>query len=302
MTRDLVPDRKSYRFVHRLRVRWVEVDMQKIVFNGHYLMYLDTAVADYWRALALPYEAAMHQLGGDLYVKKASLEYHGSARYDDQIDIGMKCQRIGNSSMTFVAGIFRGDTLLISGELIYVFANPATQTAQPVPQALREMLTGFEAGEPMLRYQMGSWDKLKDQARAVRDEVFLQEQQIPVEMEWDEFDKDAIHATACNRMGMPVATGRLLAHAPGVGRIGRMAVSRVLRGSGLGRGILDLLVQAACDRGDAQVLLHAQCSAQGFYQSLGFKPRGDIFMEAGIAHIEMVKDLPARGRAGAAGG
>jgi YbgC/YbaW family acyl-CoA thioester hydrolase len=64
MTRD------DFRLLHRLRVRWVEVDLQKIVFNGHYLMYFDTAMADYWRALAIPYEDTMHQLGGDLYVKK----------------------------------------------------------------------------------------------------------------------------------------------------------------------------------------------------------------------------------------
>ena len=51
--------REDFRFFHRLRVRWAEVDMQKIVFNAHYLMYLDTAVADYWRVLALPYEEAM---------------------------------------------------------------------------------------------------------------------------------------------------------------------------------------------------------------------------------------------------
>ena len=51
-----MPQRKDFRFFHRLRVRWAEVDMQKIVFNAHYLMYFDTAISDYWRALALPYE------------------------------------------------------------------------------------------------------------------------------------------------------------------------------------------------------------------------------------------------------
>ena len=55
--------RQDFRLFHRLRVRWAEVDMQKIVFNGHYLMYFDTAMADYWRALALPYEQTMHALG-----------------------------------------------------------------------------------------------------------------------------------------------------------------------------------------------------------------------------------------------
>jgi hypothetical protein len=57
-----VMKRDDFRLLHRLRVRWAEVDMQKIVFNGHYLMYFDTAMADYWRALALPYEATMQAL------------------------------------------------------------------------------------------------------------------------------------------------------------------------------------------------------------------------------------------------
>src|SRR5690606_23654198 len=68
--------RRDFRFFHRLRVRWAEVDMQKIVFNAHYLMYFDTAISDYWRAMALPYEEAMHQLDGDLYVVKATVEFH----------------------------------------------------------------------------------------------------------------------------------------------------------------------------------------------------------------------------------
>ena len=92
--------RSEFRFSHSLRVRWVEVDMQKIVFNGHYLMYFDTAIADYWRALGLPYEEAMQQLGGDLYVKKASVEYHGSARFDDRLDVGLKCGRIGRFTVS----------------------------------------------------------------------------------------------------------------------------------------------------------------------------------------------------------
>ena len=123
--------RSDFRFFHRLRVRWAEVDMQKIVFNAHYLMYADTAVADYWRALGLPYEEAMHRLQGDLYVKKATVEYHASARMDDRLDIGMRCARIGNSSMAFECGIFRGEALLVTVDLLYVFADPATQTSKP---------------------------------------------------------------------------------------------------------------------------------------------------------------------------
>src|SRR6476619_6621740 len=92
---DLPMNRQDFRFFHRLRVRWAEVDMQKIVFNAHYLMYFDTAITDYWRAMALPYEAAFEQMGGELYVKKATVEYHGSARFEDQLDVALKCQRIG---------------------------------------------------------------------------------------------------------------------------------------------------------------------------------------------------------------
>jgi YbgC/YbaW family acyl-CoA thioester hydrolase len=133
--------RSDFRFFHRLRVRWAEVDMQKIVFNAHYLMYFDTAIADYWRALALPYEEAMLRLGGDLYVRKATIEFSASARVDDVLDAGMKCVRVGNSSIVFHGGLFRGDELLVSCELVYVFADPATQTSRPVPAALRELFT-----------------------------------------------------------------------------------------------------------------------------------------------------------------
>ena len=287
--------RQDYRFFHRLRVRWVEVDMQKIVFNGHYLMYFDTAIADYWRALKLPYEAAMHLLQGDLYVKKAGIEFHASARYDDVLDVGLKCARIGTSSIQFTGDIFRGDERLITTDLLYVFADPATQKSKPVPAVLRDMFTGFEAGHSMADIKIGTWKELGIGAQQVRTEVFVHEQRIPLEMEWDDADGTALHALAVNRLGQPVATGRLLQPAigqPGVAKIGRMAVNRVLRGSHLGRDILQTLMQAAMQRGDHEVCLHAQRSAEGFYTRLGFVPRGEPFEEAGIGHIEMFKRLP----------
>ena len=281
--------RQDFRFFHRLRVRWAEVDMQKIVFNAHYLMYFDTAITDYWRALALPYEEAMVQLGGDLYVKKATVEYHGSALFDDRIDVALKCARIGNSSMAFSGAIFRGDTLLISCELVYVFADPVSQTSKPVPEALRRVLTAYEAGEAMLQVKTGGWAALGTDAGKVRTAVFVQEQGIPMDMEWDEADSTALHAVAYNGLGQGVATGRLVRQADGVGKIGRMAVHRVLRGSRVGSEVLQALMGAARDRGDREVMLYAQRSAEGFYLRLGFTPRGEPFEEAGIPHIEMVK-------------
>jgi len=283
--------RQDFRFSHRMRVRWVEVDMQNIVFNGHYLMYFDTAVTDYWRNLAMPYAETLHQLGGDLFVKKASVEYHASAEMDDFLDVCMRCDRIGNSSMTFVGAIFRGDELLITTELIYVYADPVAKKSLPIPLQLRGMLEAFDQGEDMVELLTGPWLELKALAGPLRTEVFVHEQKVPAEMEWDDDDATALHAVALNRMGMVLATGRLLQHAPGTARIGRMAVKKQMRGSDLGRRILQSLMDAATARGDTQVLLHAQCSAQGFYKRAGFIPQGKIFEEAGIAHIEMVCSL-----------
>jgi YbgC/YbaW family acyl-CoA thioester hydrolase len=283
--------RNEFRYLDRQRVRWAEIDAQKIVFNAHYLMYFDTAIAGYWRALALPYAESMEHLGGDLYVRKATVEYEGSARYDDVLDTGIGCTRIGTSSLLFSAGVFRAEELLVKGELVYVFADPATQTSRPVPQELRGVLEAFEAGKAMLDVRVGAWRDLGRDAQRIRTEVFVQEQRIPAELEWDEADAGCVHAVAYNRFGMPLATGRLLEHVPGVAKIGRMAVARTMRGSGVGRGVLDALMQAARERGFREAVLHAQQTAASFYSRAGFAPRGPMFEEAGIPHVEMVRSL-----------
>ncbi|MDE2416268.1 MAG: YbgC/FadM family acyl-CoA thioesterase [Burkholderiales bacterium] len=283
--------RSDFRCLHRMRVRWAEVDMQKIVFNVHYLMYFDTAMADYWRALALPYESSMHQLGGDTYVKKATVEYFASARYDDQLTVGLRCGRVGSSSIRFDGAIFRGETLLVTGELLYVFADPATQRSRPVPEALRDLFLVYEAGQPVVTLETGDWNTLQSSVAALRQSVFVEEQGIDAVLVWDASDASAVHAVLTNRLGLPVASGRLVQQAPGVGRIGRMAVHRLLRGASLGRDVLDALLAAARQRGDTEVMLHAQCEAEGFYRRLGFTARGDVFQEAGLDHIEMVRVL-----------
>lgn len=284
--------RSDFRFFHRLRVRWAEVDMQKIVFNAHYLMYFDTAIADYWRALALPYQETMDALEGDLYVVKATVEFHASARVDDQVEVAMQCSRIGKSSMVFTGAIFRGEEHLISGEIVYVFADPATQKSKPVPPVLRETLLGYEAGEPVVDLKLGDWGTLGADAQPIRQEVFVQEQQIPKELEWDTEDAGALHAVAYNRMGLPVATGRLLRGAqPGESKIGRMAVRRVLRGGQLGRQVLVALVEAARARGDQRVVLHAQRNAESFYERMGFVREGEPYEQVGIPHLTMARAL-----------
>ncbi len=283
--------RSDFRFFHRLRVRWAEVDMQKIVFNAHYLMYFDTAISDYWRALALPYEEAMQSLGGDLYVRKATIDFRGSARMDDMLDVGMRCVRVGNSSMVFEGGLFRQDQFLVGCELVYVFADPATQTSKPVPQVLREVLTGYEAGEPMRTVETGDWAALGEGAGALRRAVFIEEQNIPESLEWDENDPVVLHAVARNRLGQVIATGRLLHAEDGVSHIGRMAVHRNLRSGGHGAAVVRVLEEAALARGDREVALNAQRSAERFYARLGYAVHGEGSEEAGIPHIEMRRTL-----------
>ncbi|RYX91957.1 MAG: YbgC/FadM family acyl-CoA thioesterase [Comamonadaceae bacterium] len=289
--------RSDFRFFHRLRVRWAEVDIQKIVFNPHYLMYFDVAVTDYWRALALPYEDAMQVLGGDMYLRKAGVEFHRSAHFDERLDVALKCRRVGNSSIIFDGAIFRGQELLIGVELVYVFADPSSQTPTPVPAVFRALLSAFEAGEKVVEVRTGNWSELGESLSPLREAVFVAEQGIAHDVVFDELDRrdsgpDAtVHAVACNRIGQPLATGRLTSQAPGVGKIGRMAVHRMLRGAHLGRDILHALVESARRRGDHEIVLYAQQSAEGFYLQLGFTTRGEPFEEAGLPHVQMFRSL-----------
>jgi len=140
---------------------------------------------------------------------------------------------------------------------------------------------------------LGDWLSLCEPASAVRTAVFLDEQRIDPALEWDDDDSTALHAVLWSPASVPLATGRLLAHAPRVARIGRMAVLQPWRGQGLGARVLQALMGAARARGDQQVLLHAQCRAIDFYRRAGFAVHGDVFDEAGIAHVEMRCGLQA---------
>jgi len=135
---------------HRLRVRWVEVDMQKIVFNGHYLTYIDTAIADYWRAIGLAYpEGYVQRYASDVFLRKATVEYLGSACYDDELEVLCRASRLGRSSMTFLFEIWRGTAdLLITAELVYVNAHPQSKTAVPLPEEFRQRVLAFERTAP----------------------------------------------------------------------------------------------------------------------------------------------------------
>ena len=125
--------------------------MQKIVFNGHYLTYIDTAVAEYWRAIGLPYpEGYVERYGNDLYLRKATVEYLGSARYDETLDVYARVGKLGRSSMSFCFEIVRDgeDAPLVTAELVYVNADPASMKAAPLPEDLRARVMRYEKVAP----------------------------------------------------------------------------------------------------------------------------------------------------------
>jgi acyl-CoA thioester hydrolase len=140
--------RSDFAFSYRLRVRWAEVDRQGIVFNGHYLTYFDVGITEYWRSIGCPYPDALLAHGSDVFMKKAALEYHAPAQYDDELDVLVRVARIGRSSLQFLLEIHRGDEQLISGEIVYVNADPATRKPAPVGDFLREAIGRFERVAP----------------------------------------------------------------------------------------------------------------------------------------------------------
>ena len=135
---------EDFRFVVPLRVRWTEVDMQGVVFFGHYYAYFDLGMTEYFRALGYPYPHAFVDATTDVFTKHSECEYHGSARYDDCIDVAVRVARMGRSSLSMAFRITRGADLLTTGGIVYVFADPNTRESTPIPEALRAAVTAYE--------------------------------------------------------------------------------------------------------------------------------------------------------------
>jgi predicted GNAT family N-acyltransferase len=137
-----------------------------------------------------------------------------------------------------------------------------------------------------------AWDAALPLARPVRELVFVTEQKVPLELEWDEWDERSDHAIARDAGGQAIGTARLLPD----GRIGRMAVLREWRRRGVGAALMEALLQKAREQSMSRVTLHAQTHAAGFYRRFGFNERGREFWEAGIPHVEMTLELSPPGR------
>ncbi|MEU2058790.1 GNAT family N-acetyltransferase [Streptomyces sp. NPDC013455] len=135
---------------------------------------------------------------------------------------------------------------------------------------------------------------------AVRKEVFVGEQGVAEDIEYDAYDAVAVHVLAVREDGVPLGTGRLLHGAaaagktggdPVVGSLGRLAVTREARGIGVGAALVRAIEEAARARGLSAVDLHAQTHALGFYERLGYTAYGPEFPDAGIPHRAMRRSL-----------
>lgn len=137
-----------------------------------------------------------------------------------------------------------------------------------------------------IRIRRTSWAQDQAPLSAIRRKVFIEEQHVPEDMEWDEFDDDSVHFLAEDN-GIAVGCGRLLPS----GQISRISVLEERRSEGIGRALLDAMIDEARSRGLKEVFLHAQTHATSFYEGAGFLVDGGIFVEAGIPHRLMVKSL-----------
>jgi predicted GNAT family N-acyltransferase len=134
-----------------------------------------------------------------------------------------------------------------------------------------------------IKLVIGDWTTLQRDATAVRHDVFVIEQNVPIELELDEMDAVCVHVVAYDANNQPIGTARLLPDA----HIGRMAVRASARSHGLGSRLLQVLMQQAQARGDQMVRLNAQLQAESFYARHGYEREGDTFLDAGIPHIAM---------------
>jgi len=135
----------------------------------------------------------------------------------------------------------------------------------------------------MIAIQVGPWNELGADAKAVRTSVFVYEQAVSPEDEWDAMDAECLHFVARDRAGNAIGTARLLPD----GHIGRMAVLGAFRGQGIGDALLKSAIDSARQAGHSQAILNAQLTALGFYQRHGFQAYGPVFDDAGIDHKAM---------------
>lgn len=289
---------QDFSFKHRIKVRWVEVDPQQVVFNGHYLTYFDTAMSEYWRAVGQPYPEGFNFFGGEVFIRRNTIEYHAPGKLDDWLDIGIRCDRVGNSSITMAWSVWTQGRLLVTGESVYVFTTLNTAKPVAVPPGLRQQIELQARGQDVFEISQGDWADLQTDAATVRRAVFVKEQGIDESEEWDDDDARAHHVVLRSKAGLVIGTGRLIPPAADaasgheqVGKIGRMAVIKSCRSIGVGQRLLSALLDEARRRQMTHIRISAQVAAQSLYERAGFVAKGEVYDEVGIPHQAMVKQL-----------
>lgn len=142
-----------------------------------------------------------------------------------------------------------------------------------------------------MRMDLVEWTQGEAAIRLIRETVFVREQGVPLELEWDGLDPMCRHVLAWNDRGDPIGTARLYQEGQQA-KLGRIAVLKAYRGCGVGRSLLRRLLALAQEQGVTEVRLTAQVSAIGFYEREGFQAMGDPFDDAGIPHRAMTLVLP----------
>lgn len=137
-----------------------------------------------------------------------------------------------------------------------------------------------------IKIESGSWKDLQENAKYIRNVVFIQEQNIAPEDEWDDFDHQSVHFIVTDDM-QPIATARLLPNQS----IGRVAVLKSYRGTGIGFKLMQQIIEFAKSEKRPFLILSAQVHAIQFYEKLGFKIKGDEYLDCNIPHIDMIMYL-----------
>ncbi len=127
------------------------------------------------------------------------------------------------------------------------------------------------------------WDSAEKLLSALRTEVFIEEQRVSPELEWDGLDQSAKHLLALDSNGEPVGCARIIAP----GSIGRMAVLENRRGQGVGQALLSAAIAVCKQHGWTNIVLSAQTYAIPFYEKAGFIVTSEMYLDAGIPHRDM---------------
>ena len=135
-----------------------------------------------------------------------------------------------------------------------------------------------------------NWSEKQTELTSVRRTVFIKEQNVPESIELDGKDPNFIHVLASDQEGRPVGTARM----DNKGKIGRMAVMHDYRRQGIGRKMIQALMDYGRKNSISDFHVSSQVTAVGFYKKMGFEPSGEEFIEAGIKHINMKLKKPPK--------